>query len=167
MGEKSKDLCPSEKALEKFKAEGPYTFKDALRVASVCDRHANRDGMQAGDAINEVMRSFPPQEFSKLLNPEKHCNPEQLEAWRSGTDDWTYKHLHKGVTDAQIIQIASNRCFEDVMEHQIWSDLTNEARVGVLRLLKRDRIMRQKARHEAKSRGSAAKRDASPVRKNE
>lgn len=156
-------LCPSEKALEKFKSEGPYTFKEALRVASVCDRHSSRDGMQAGCAIDEMLRSFPPQEFSKLLNPEKHCNPEQLSAWRNGTDDWTYRRLHKGVTDSQIIQIASNRCFENLMENQDWIELTNEGRVAVLRILKSDRIKRQRARHEERKQ-KTGRRDASPSR---
>src|SRR3989338_9357649 len=158
-----KKKCPSERAVDKFEAEGPYTFKEALRVASICDRHSEKEGRQAGDSIDIIIRKFPPQEFSMLLNPKAHCNPEQLKAWKSGTDDWKYKHLHKGVTDAQLIQIASNRCFTDVMENTEWEKVSVEGRLAILREIKRDRIREQKRRHEQK-RAKAVTRDASQTR---
>lgn len=155
--------CPSERALNKFDAEGPYTFKEVLRVASVCDRHSEKDGMQAGDSISANIRKFPPQEFSMLLNPKAHCNPEQFKAWKNGTDNWKYKYLHKGVTDAQLIQIASNACFDNVMDNTEWDKVSHEGRLTILREIKRDRIREQKRRHEQK-RASGVTRDASPTR---
>lgn len=129
---KSRPRCRSEIALDKME-KGPYTFRDVYKAAEVCDRYQDKDGMQAGDSLDDIAHKFPPHEFSKLLHPKKHLSEEEYKKWVGGTDNWKFEHVDGECSNAQLVQVVGSKCFEKVVEHIEWNTISPGLKLTLLK----------------------------------
>lgn len=157
----------AEAELDKFSKEGPFTFAETFRIATICN---GVDDLQAGDDLDNIAGKFEPEEFAKLLNPEAqfpNSDTKSLEIWGNGTGDWKLSYLDPGFTDAHLIEIAKRPdVFGSVIEHFNWELLDVDKRVGVLVQLRlelryREEIARVK-QMEKKAKKAKTHRDHSP-----
>ena len=125
----------AEKATKTFGKKGPYTFKEALRVARIC---AVAPDHQVGDLLQDIAYKFPPQEFRKLLNPKAYI-PENLhKTWDFGAEQFHLKFLDESAEDGHLKEIAADEseAFTDIMENFEWDRLDESERALVLPILR-------------------------------
>lgn len=156
-------LCPSERAINQFEKHGPYTFEAALKVATICDRHQNKDGMQVGDTLNDISYKFSPEEFLKLFNAKQHCTTKaQYDAWQNGTDLWTFKRICAKTSNDQLRIIQRFLpTLDSITENIDWKEIPHKVKYQLLLAIRDNEI---KDDRQLELQDQKAKRDASPIR---
>ncbi len=168
----------AERALEKFRTEGPYTLKEIFRIAELCTK---ADDLQAGCALNESIQKFSPKEFGKVIDKgeEDHLDDDYDNMiWVDGTNNWALSSLDVDFTEEQLTEIA-NRCptFSRIARNFDWNNLLVKERFEILKLMipmvrnqiARDELSENEVLSSYSSESSSSQtggkhRDASPVR---
>jgi hypothetical protein len=154
-------------ALDKFEAEGPYTFEEVKRLAKLCYATRKKEGVSLTDTLDTFSIHFTTEELKKLRRYDRKVTAGEISdpAW-TWSADWMQTDLLPGTPDGHLELIAEDADdgFVEMMRRLNWARVSVPIRLELLRHLRSQRTQERQRRKEKEAK-LAKKREKSPKRK--
>lgn len=123
------------KDIDRFKKDGPYTFREVFDFAKRTPQFENFD-VVLNAALDDVSHKFAPEEFKLIIDTLLTLSTEDRKIWVQGTWNWTFPWYHECTNEQLLVLSEAPNAIPDLLHRGVnWWWIPTQTIYEILKLL--------------------------------